>query len=165
MRHAILLVKEPPVKVFNFTFLNKQMNKKNLKFDSAEFVEFESIPIWDMTSPEIKPPTRYFAICPIGIGTAEVESLCSYVKRLAEAHCVSPTRILFPSEDEHQQFESMPYHIRKGSMSAKAARAINGIAVTAETSERIISKATAMPDIQGFPIKLENKVINSYFLE
>lgn len=39
-------------------------------------------------------PSRLYHIEPIGIGTPYVESLTSYIKRLAEAHCVSPANLL-----------------------------------------------------------------------
>ena len=37
-----------------------------------------------------------YSIEPIGIGSIEVESLCSYISRLAEAHCVTVGDIMTP---------------------------------------------------------------------
>jgi transcriptional regulator with XRE-family HTH domain len=42
-------------------------------------------------------PTRLYSLDPLGIGTSKVESLISYILKLAEAHCVYPGE-LFKSE-------------------------------------------------------------------
>jgi TniQ len=44
--------------------------------------------------PSIPPRSILYSIPPIGIGTGDVEGLTSYICRLAEAHCVSPTNLL-----------------------------------------------------------------------
>lgn len=47
---------------------------------------FES---WDCTPTVLPPRSRLYALEPIGVGTPFVESLSSYVIRLADAHAVS----------------------------------------------------------------------------
>lgn len=49
---------------------------------------------WDMTPPSISKRSRLYNLEPIGVGSPQVESLTSYVARLAEAHCVSPWALL-----------------------------------------------------------------------
>jgi hypothetical protein len=44
--------------------------------------------------PLIPPRSILYSIPPIGIDTGDVEGLTSYICRLAEAHCVSPTNLL-----------------------------------------------------------------------
>ena len=44
---------------------------------------------WSLSSPPIPPRSQLYSLEPIGAGTALVESLSSYVARLAEAHSVS----------------------------------------------------------------------------
>jgi len=44
---------------------------------------------WSLSSPPLPPRSQLYALEPIGAGTALVESLSSYVARLAEAHSVS----------------------------------------------------------------------------
>jgi TniQ len=44
--------------------------------------------------PSIPPRSILYSIPPIGLGTGDVEGLTSYICRLAEAHCVSPTNLL-----------------------------------------------------------------------
>ena len=47
--------------------------------------------------PDLLPHSRLYSLEPIGLGTPWVESLTSYITRLAEAHCVS-TGVLFSKE-------------------------------------------------------------------
>ncbi len=53
--------------------------------------------LWDLELPAIPERSTLFHLKPIGVGTPDVESLTSYVKRLAIAHNVS-TRMLILSE-------------------------------------------------------------------
>jgi GTPase SAR1 family protein len=51
-----------------------------------KFTVLESL---DLTQPTIISRTHLYDVQPVGIGTADVESLTSYIGRVAEAHCVS----------------------------------------------------------------------------
>jgi transcriptional regulator with XRE-family HTH domain len=55
---------------------------------------------WDIEKLDIPPRSRLFFLEPIGIGTPQVESLTSYISRLAELHCFSArdliARIIVP---------------------------------------------------------------------
>jgi TniQ len=53
--------------------------------------EFEQ---WDLSTPMFPLPSVLYALTPCGIGTPYVESLASYVTRLAEAHVVSVWRLI-----------------------------------------------------------------------
>lgn len=50
--------------------------------------------LWDTQPPIVPNPSRLFHLEPMGLGTAYVESLTSYVARLAEAHSVPPGTLL-----------------------------------------------------------------------
>jgi len=50
--------------------------------------------IWNLEKPSIPPPSHLYHLEPIGMGTPNVESLTSYVARLAEAHCVLPVKLV-----------------------------------------------------------------------
>ncbi|NJL60665.1 MAG: TniQ family protein [Methylacidiphilales bacterium] len=53
--------------------------------------------LWDLSIPNVLERSTLFHLEPIGIATPDVESLTSYVKRLANAHSISP-RMLILSE-------------------------------------------------------------------
>jgi hypothetical protein len=50
--------------------------------------------LWSINPPTIPPRSILYSIPPIGLGAGDVEGLTSYICRLAEAHCVSPTNLL-----------------------------------------------------------------------
>jgi TniQ len=52
---------------------------------------------WDISLPEIPPRSRLYCLAPIGVGAPDVESLASFIMRLAAAHCVE-TGTLFAQE-------------------------------------------------------------------
>lgn len=51
-------------------------------------------PPWDTEVPQTPSRSRLFRLEPIGIGTDAVESLTSYIARLAAEHCTSPRKLL-----------------------------------------------------------------------
>ena len=57
---------------------------------------------WDMNIPPIPPRSRLYRLEPIGIATPYVESLTSYITRLAEEHCLTLKALvmgeIFPSQ-------------------------------------------------------------------
>src|SRR5688572_20379032 len=55
---------------------------------------------WDMSTQLISPRSKLYRLEPIGVGTPYVESLSSYFRRLADAHCVSPC-IFFKGRSLH----------------------------------------------------------------
>ncbi len=48
---------------------------------------------WDLSTPFMSPRSELHWLAPIGVGTRYVESLSSYFRRLADAHCVSPSHL------------------------------------------------------------------------
>jgi hypothetical protein len=50
--------------------------------------------VWAPTREAPPPRSRLYSLEPIGIGTPEVESLSSYLNRLAQAHCVTVTTLI-----------------------------------------------------------------------
>jgi hypothetical protein len=45
---------------------------------------------WKVELPSMPPRSTLYPLKPIGVGTSLVESLTSYITRLAEAHCLFP---------------------------------------------------------------------------
>lgn len=58
---------------------------------NTQLAEF---PWWQLTTIALPERSTLYAPAPIGVGTAECESLTSYLARLAEAHCVYPGVLL-----------------------------------------------------------------------
>ena len=51
-------------------------------------------PVWDLTMPTLPARSALYPVEPVGVGTPDVESLTSYLARLALAHSVSPRTLL-----------------------------------------------------------------------
>lgn len=49
---------------------------------------------WDVAEPSRVRPSLLYSLTPCGLGTPYVESLSSYVTRLAEAHVISVWRLI-----------------------------------------------------------------------
>jgi len=106
--------------------------------ENSEFV-FTELPVWRFNSLSSAPPSRFFNIEPIGVGTRNVESLSGFISRLAEAHCVSPVRILIPAGDEEIK---LPFILRSSSLNQTAARTLNGLGDTAKICVEFVSAGT-----------------------
>ena len=49
---------------------------------------------WDLSPPLSPARSDLYSLTPIGVGTAWVESLTSYIARLSKAHCVMPSALM-----------------------------------------------------------------------
>jgi len=61
--------------------------------DSPCSSSYEQCEEWDLSTRSISPRSKLYRLDPIGVGTPYVESLSSYFRRLADAHCVSPSHL------------------------------------------------------------------------
>jgi hypothetical protein len=109
---------------------------------SAELIHYET---WDLQAPPLPPRSRLYPLEPVGIGTPAVESLTSYIARLAEAHRVLTGKLVL---GEILPFFGRPY--LPGNMSAfwtKIAQALNGTAASASDMVHLLQKLTTVPDL------------------
>lgn len=97
---------------------------------------------WDLEKPCLPPRSRLYSLAPIGVGTVYVESLTSYIARLAEAHRITVGALvereigLFIKQDTDNQ----PF-VRTGLFSLTGA-AINSTGVTAANCVRALETLT-----------------------
>jgi TniQ len=88
----------------------------------------ESYQEWDVTIPVIPPRSRLYRLEPIGIETPYVESLTSYIARLAQVHHVTPKYLImrevmpFPA----QTVSPISYYSRMGDFFFEDALLLNG---------------------------------------
>ncbi len=129
--------------------------------ENSEF-SFTALPVWRFdSSSTIVRPSRFFSMSPIGIGTRDVESLSGYVGRLAEAHCVSPVRILIHAANEETK---LPFTLRSGSLSKPAARTLNGLGDTAKICAELISIGTRTHGIKYTTLLPWKEILSHMFL-
>lgn len=76
------------------TGLGASNGKRRRRLSHSGEDPLETYEEWDVTIPQLPPRSRLYRLEPIGIGTPYVESLTSYIARLAEAHCVTPKSLI-----------------------------------------------------------------------
>ena len=90
---------------------------------------------WDLSEPVQPRPSLLYALTPCGLGTPYVESLASYVTRLAEAHVVSVWRLILQIRST-----SRPDRVPRSSL--HYAYPVNGLGKDSEVLLRNLEAAT-----------------------
>ena len=102
--------------------------------------EQDSFERWDMTEPLLPQTSALYALVPYGLGTPYVESLSSYMSRLAEAHVVTVSRLL----------REMLFPVRQGripSSTIQYAYSANGLGKDSEILLQRLQAATGRNDL------------------
>lgn len=105
---------------------------------------------WDLALPAHPLHSRLYALEPLGLGTPHVESLTSYVTRLAEAHSVSLRTLTL---QELLPLLRRPYLSRSFgnglcSFWKEAARALNGTGALARDWVQVLERLTLRTDLR-----------------
>ncbi len=106
----------------------------------------ESYEEWTGALPSMPPPGTLYALQPVGVGTPQVESLTSYIARVALAHCVVPgvlmRKVIVPFVESHSAGRSTLMDIRDG----KATGAFNS---AHQTAMKAVSALECLTQHQG----------------
>lgn len=107
--------------------------------------------LWSLALPAYSPHSRLYALEPLGMGTSYVESLTSYVSRLAEAHSVSlrtlATQELLPLLKQDYLFNPLGNSLT--AFWIDAARALNGTGTLAQGWVQALQHLTLRTDLQS----------------
>jgi len=106
--------------------------------------------IWDLTLPAHPPHSRLYALEPLGMGTSNIESLTSYVTRLAGAHSVSLRTLVLQQLLPQLKCDYLSNPL-KNSLDAfwiEAARALNGTGTLAKDWAYALERLTLRTDLQ-----------------
>jgi len=118
---------------------------------------------WQLTLPSMPAPSVLYALAPIGIGSPHVESMTSYIARLAEAHCVFPgvlmRHLIVPFAKSHLTGEgsSTTLHLRDGestgALNAHQQTAVNTVHILESlTKQRRLHLLTMVTWAEVFPL-------------
>jgi len=106
--------------------------------------------IWNLTRPAYSPHSKLYTLEPLGLGTPNIESLTSYMSRLAAAHSVSlralATQELLPLLK--CDYLSNPSKNNLGAFWIEAARALNGTGAFARDWTMALEHLTLRKDLQ-----------------
>ena len=107
----------------------------------------DSDQIWDAQPPSMPPRSNLYPLPPAGIATGEVESLTSYLSRLATAHTVS-TWALLRGEIGPRLFEcDTVLRYRLGELVATTGAAFNGENATSRALVSVLHTLTGRNDL------------------
>jgi hypothetical protein len=76
---------------------------------------------------EMPPRSKLYCLVPLGMGTVEIESLTSYIQRLAWAYRVTPRVLVAEVVLPHLSNRSYPAPGHLGSFSRTRSMSINGV--------------------------------------
>ena len=109
----------------------------------------------DLEKPLIPPRSRFYHLEPIGIGTPYVESLTSYIARLAEAHCLTPIHLLKHAKDplSNKFFQQKNLFGMKHNTGE-----VNGRGKTALQLVNILEKVTLRKDLKFLTLLIWSEV-------
>jgi AraC-like DNA-binding protein len=117
---------------------------------------------WELDVPPLPERSRLYPLEPIGIGTPDVESLTSYVIRLAQEHCVLPKTLVI--------HELLPLLVRQGVPEASArypsatwvhvVQALNGTGDLARSGADALEKLTTRHDLRTLTMLMWANVIS-----
>ncbi|MBD2513843.1 TniQ family protein [Nostoc sp. FACHB-973] len=123
--------------------------------------------LWDLEPPSVPERSHLFHLKPIGMGTANVESLTSYIARLAQAHCITVGRLvcaeIVPSLKEGYVFNPKNSDMSKvyNSMFTKS---LNGKCSTAAVIVQVLEKLTQRNDLHFLTMLSWADVVSQRYL-
>lgn len=111
---------------------------------------------FELWSPPLDAPprSRLYSLEPIGIGGPDVESLSSYINRLAQAHCVTVSALLKhelvprAGKKEATDENSLPARWLPRGVGTRLARMISGLGLTAERWVGTLQALTGRRDLR-----------------
>jgi len=92
--------------------------------------------------------SKLYSLTPIGVGTANVESLSSYITRLAEAHCVSVGILINRMVGLYYKPNTKNKLFVRTGLFSQSDSAINGLGVTAVDLIRALEALTGESNLQ-----------------
>jgi len=117
---------------------------------------FETYEEWDLTLPPIPERSVLFSLEPVGVGTPWVESLTSYIARLAWAHAVFPgvlmNKLLEPLvQGKHSRI----LHISHG----KKTNLLNATGLRARLSVQFLETLTVRSDLRHLTLLVWSEIL------
>ncbi|MBU2611410.1 MAG: TniQ family protein [Chloroflexi bacterium] len=110
----------------------------------------DSCEVWDLTLSAYPLHSRLYALEPLGVGTPHIESLTSYMTRMAVSHSVSFRTLVIQELLPllKRDYLSNPFGNSLGSFWIEAARALNGTGALARDWAQVLEHLTLRIDLQ-----------------
>lgn len=118
-------------------------------------------PTWDLTLPLLPARSALYPLAPLGVGTPDVESMTSYLARLAAAHSVSPRTLVVhavaPLVGGNNLRQLTTNHL--AAFWTNDSRALNGTGATAEEWAQAVAMLTGRPEIPSLTLLTWREVL------
>lgn len=101
--------------------------------------------LWDLAPRRMPPRSRLYSLQPIAIGTQHLESLSSYIMRLAEAHTVSVRTLIL--KEIFPDLSTMPTNTHFSGL-----HSLNGMSACFEQWVAILGKLTSRRDLRSLTL-------------
>ena len=101
--------------------------------------------LWSIAPPNLPARSRLYSLPPMGVGSALVESLTSYVMRLAEAHAVFPGTLV-----RQEVFPNLPVIPKQ--LSRASLHSLNGLGPCFARWVKILEGLTARDDLRALTL-------------
>lgn len=100
---------------------------------------------WDTKPPSVPARSTLYSLAPLGVGTAEVESLTGFIARLAQEHCLTPFTLLYKTAGATIGDR---YQIRKSGIHPQLARSLNGVGSKTQAFTEALEFLTSRSDVR-----------------
>lgn len=125
--------------------------------------DLQIYPACDLEMPELPARSILYNLPPVGVGTADVESLTGYISRLAQEHYLSPVVLL---KNSVRNASELPIGIQNDSISSIVAGSLNGFGDGTKRIVEILQNATFRTDISATCLlSLKGKISNYKLLK
>ena len=118
-----------------------------------------TFPAWESTWPELPARTRLFNLTPIGLGTPYVESLTSYIARVAAEHQVPPWFIVSKDIAPKMTRKSLAEQSGHSDLYGKMGSSLNGMCSTVAEVVRIMEELTGCSGLADLTMLRWNQVL------
>jgi hypothetical protein len=118
---------------------------------------------WDLKLPEIPARSRLYHLKPLGVGTPNVESLTSYLQRLANEHCVTTGKLIITEIARHCGRRSLTHKIESISQIlgiGQRRTALNGTGLMAANLIHALEVLTLRQDLRFLTLLFWEQVLS-----
>ena len=118
---------------------------------------------WDLKLPEIPARSRLYYLKPFGVGTPNVESITSYLQRLANEHCVTTGKLIITEIAQHGGGRSLTHKVESISQILgidQRRTALNGTGLMAANLIHALEVLTLRQDLRFLTLLFWEQVLS-----
>lgn len=121
--------------------------------------------LWDWETPVIPERSPLFHLEPVGVGTPDVESLTSYLTRLAYEHCVPLVKLVLTEVAPRlkENYVQHPEHTSLEKIFGGRTHALNGVGTMAASLVQVLEALTLRSDLRFLTLRLSSSQGDKFY--